>query len=161
MPELPGGFEAADNGLLGFFSGLVDEGHSQASAIREFRAAGGHASNDVLRATYDFARDYAENRAEGWGLPVDQTIGFDSHQVWPTNGGQGYGYPVNVHVENLEGEQDMRRTMVYSEVPLSPEEVYNRAADQLLGDDSATQTANTAKVFGATAAGAPLQFIEL
>lgn len=161
MPELPGGFEAADNGLLGFFSGLVEEGHSQNSAINAFREAGGSGSNATLRATYDFARDYAETRSEGWGLPVDQTIPFDSHQMFPRAAGDGYGYPVNVHVENLEGEQEMRRTMVYSDVPLSPQEVFGLASDQLLLDASPGQTANTKKVFGAAAAGAPLQFVAI
>lgn len=161
MPDLPEGFDAADNGLLGFFSGLVDEGHSQNSAIAAFRDAGGSGSNATLRATYDFARDYAESRAEGWGLPVDQTIPLDSHQVWPTARGDGYGYPVNVHVENMEGEQEMRRTMVYSDVPLSPEQAFGLASDQLLLDASETRTGNTKKVFGGAAAGAPLQFIGL
>lgn len=161
MPTLPEGFEAADNGLLGFFAGLVDEGHSQASALREFRAAGGTGSNTVLRATYDFARDYADTRAEGWGLPVDQTIPHDSHQLWPTARGEGFGYPVDVHVENLSGDQDIRRTMVFSDVPLSPGEAYNLASDQLLLDDSEEQTGDTAKVFGATAGGAPLMFVGL
>lgn len=161
MPDLPEGFEAADNGLLGFFSGLVDEGHSQASAIREFRAAGGAGANDVLRATYNFARDYAESRPEGWGLPVDQTIGFDSHQMWPRLKGDGYGYPVNVHVETLEGDQEMRRTMVFSDTPLSPEQAYGLASDQLLMDASEEKTANTKRVFGATAGGRPLQFVPM
>jgi hypothetical protein len=55
----------------------------------------------------------------------------------------------------------MRRTMVYSDQPLSPEQVFGLASDQLLMDDSANQTANTKKVFGAAAAGAPLQFVDL
>lgn len=161
MPELPGGFEAADNGLLGFFSGLVEEGHSQNSAINAFRDAGGTGSNATLRATYDFARDYAETRSEGWGLAVDQTIPFESHQMWPHATNTGFAYPVNVHVENLEGEQEIRRTMVRSDVELSPEQIYGLASDQLLMDDSVNKTGNTKKVFGATAAGAPLRYVAL
>lgn len=161
MPILPEGWAVADNGLVGFFGQLVDEGHSQASAIRAFRDAGGTGSNAVLRGTYDFARDYGEARPDGWGHPVDQTLPLDAHVLWPTGGRDGFAYPVNVHVQNLSGDMDLRRTMVFSDVPLSPEEIYNAASDQLLSDDSEDNTGDTAATFGSTAAGAPLMLVGL
>lgn len=161
MPDLPEGWSGSDNGLLGFFSGLVEEGHSQNSAINAYRSAGGTGSNDVLRGAYDLARDYAEARPEGWGLSLDQAVPIEAHTMWPSIRGDGYGYPMQVHIQNLEGDQEMIRTMVYSSEPLSPDEAFMRAANQLLDDDSVEKTGNTAKVFGAVPAGSPLAFFGL
>lgn len=161
MPELPSGVSAADNGLLGFFAGLIEEGHSQNSAINAFREAGGTGANQILRDTYTFARDYADNRPEGWGFPVDQPIPAGSHTQWPTERGEGYGYPIQVHIENLSGEQELKRTMVYSSSPLSPEEAFDIASDQLLLNSDEGETGDTARVFGASAAGAPLAYVPL
>lgn len=161
MPIYPEGFEPPAGGLLAFFGGLVDEGLSQNRAIVAFRAAGGRGTNDLLRATYNFARESGEGRPTGWAFPVDQTIDPEAHRAWPAESDTGYGYPITLHVTGPGGFHDTIDTMFKSDVPLSPEEAYQGAADQLMGGEDEAGERYAIEVHGGGLRSEPWVFVPM
>lgn len=155
MPELPEGVEPTQGGIYGFFAGLIDEGHSQNSAIGAFREAGGRGSNNFLRNTFNFVRDDMADRPIGWGLGGDQVLRPEHFTQWSTAGPTRYAYPVDVHVTFPSGEQGWMSTMVMADDMIDVDEAAGLAMDQLLFGQDPYGADYAVEVHGAMMRGSP------
>jgi hypothetical protein len=155
VPEYPEGFEPEQGGLHSFFGQLVDEGLSQRGAIDAFREAGGRGSNEVLRDAYNFARDTAEDRPIGWGQPVDQPWDPGAFVEWEAGRPGLAGYPVNIHLRTVDGEDVVIPHFVYGDDSMSPEDVFGQAIDTYGEGMSDTDTAVRGDITSVSMRGAP------